>query len=781
MMESASTARHVLMLVENNSYPRDTRVRAQAEALRAAGYKVSVISPADKGQPWREPVNGIAVYRFPQPFEARGFLGYVWEYLYSTIAMWLLSVFVWLRGRFHIIHAANPSDTLVFIAAGYKPFGVRFIFDHHDLSPELYDANCGGRGNPVVRRVLLWLEQLSCRVADHVIATNESYREIEMTRGGVPADRITIVRNGPDLTRFRAVEPDPSLRREGSAVIAYVGAMGFHDGLDCLIRALDHLLHDFGRSDFSCVLIGKGEAIPSLKRLVAERRLTEHVRFTGWISEADKIRHLCTADICVDPDPWNPFNDRSTMIKIAEYMALGKPIVAFDLRENRFTAGEAALYATANDERDFARSLMRLMDDPQLREKMGAFGRKRVETDLAWSHSVASLLSAYRTVLVSREPERARDPHAQATSQLPGSTAPAAPGASHVRRYLSTFIAAAVAVYFTLPYAMTGFASGSGPLSITTVKLPEDKTGNAYPTILKATGGVPPFFWSIVERTAPPAVETAASERVTGVPMAPGRSEVTVRVKDAANATSTAILTLKVLGAPSPLWSADFETGDLSQWRATVGREPPGGGEYNSGLAANVVSRELAYSGSSALKMTIETPPESGARVFRWRESQRHPRLYYGAWFYFPQRFSVVEYWNVWQWKSRSSSGNQNDPFFILNVANRRDGAMYFYLYNWQLRQAYQQHIADIPVGRWIYIEAYYHCTGENDGRVSFWQDGTLLFDVQNVQTRYLDGDCEWSVANYSSRVRPSPTTVYVDDVVIYAPPAAATSQGTHQ
>jgi glycosyltransferase involved in cell wall biosynthesis len=394
-----NSRKRVLMLVQNNPYPQDTRVRSEAEALLSAGYAVSVISPAAVNQRWRDSANSVNIYRFPPPFEARGFWGYTWEYLYCTAAIFLLSLWVALRGGFDVIHAANPSDTLVFVGAFYKVFGKRFIYDHHDLSPELYDANCGGKGNPLVRRTLLTLEWLSCRLADGVIATNESYKQLEVQRGGVPEHRITIVRNGPDLSQVHFVEPDPELRTSGRVIIGYVGAMGLHDGLDCLMRALGHLVRDLGRTDFMCIIIGKGETLEQLIALKTTLGLDDYVRFTGWVSEANKLRYLCSTDICVDPDPCNPFNDRSTMIKVAEYMALGKPVVGFDLKENRFTAGDAGLFVRSNDEMEFARALAHLMDNAPLRKKMGDFGCRRVASDLAWSHSAARLLSAYKAVL----------------------------------------------------------------------------------------------------------------------------------------------------------------------------------------------------------------------------------------------------------------------------------------------------------------------------------------------------------------------------------------------
>jgi len=313
--------------------------------------------------------------------------------------MFFLSLVVWAREAFDVIHTANPPETTVFIAAFYKLFGKRFIFDHHDLSPEMYYANFGDKGNRLAHYALIWLEKLSCRLADHVIATNESYKEMEMARGGVREKRVTIVRNGPDLNEFYPIQPHLSLRPKGKSVIAYAGVMGFHDGLDYLLRALRHLAYDLGRLDFTCLLIGKGEMLEELMQMKTDLGLDDYVQFTGWFSQKQVMTYLSSADICVAPDPWNPYNDRSTMIKIAEYMALGKPTVAFDLRENRFTAQDAAVFVQDNDELEFARALAQLMDDPERRQAMGALGRRRVEAELAWSHSVPHLLSVYRRIL----------------------------------------------------------------------------------------------------------------------------------------------------------------------------------------------------------------------------------------------------------------------------------------------------------------------------------------------------------------------------------------------
>ncbi len=394
------------MLLENNPYPQDSRVRREAQALTQAGHRVSVIAQRGRNQPWQEVVDGVRVYRFPAPPDGNGFLGYLLEYGQALLSMLVLSLWALVREGFDVIHAHNPPDVMVLIAALYKPLGKRFVFDHHDLSPEMYYARFQGEGNRLVYQALAFFEKLSCRLADRIIATNQSYKAMEMARSGVPEERITIVRNGPDLERLQPVPPDPELRAKAPIILGYVGDMGFHDGLDYLLRALHRLRYDLGRTDFYAVLIGKGDAWEGLQGLRSELELEEHVWFTGRISDEDLVRYLSTADICLDPDPKNPFTDRSTMIKMTEYMALSKPIVAFDLTEHRFTAQEAALYAQPNDELDFARKIAQLMDDPEARARMGAFGRRRIETELAWRYSVPKLLQAYDTLAVPSSREK---------------------------------------------------------------------------------------------------------------------------------------------------------------------------------------------------------------------------------------------------------------------------------------------------------------------------------------------------------------------------------------
>jgi glycosyltransferase involved in cell wall biosynthesis len=404
MKTGSQKQNRILMFLENLPFPQDVRVRREAFALSSAGYRVTVICPAAKGQPSREIIHGVRVYRYPAFAAASGLLAYLWEYAYSMAASFALSIVAFLSEGFDAIHAHNPPDTFVFIALFYKLFSKRFVYDHHDLSPEMYAARFRGGGSPVVYRALVLLEKLSCRLADHVIVTNESYKKVALGRGRVPETRITIVRNGVDLDRVMApVEPDQSLRQRGKTIIGYVGLLGVQDGVDYLLRALDYLIHGLGRTDFYCVIVGSGDALEKLKALAEELSLELYVRFSGPVFGEDLRRLLSAADICVDSSPANPYTDRSTMVKIMEYMSLGKPIVAFDLPEHRFTAKSAAVYATPNDERAFARALAQLMDDPNRRMALGAYGRGRIQTQLAWEYSIPNLLSVYREVLPAAE------------------------------------------------------------------------------------------------------------------------------------------------------------------------------------------------------------------------------------------------------------------------------------------------------------------------------------------------------------------------------------------
>lgn len=393
----------VLMLIENCSYPRDVRVRREAETLVHAGYDVTVVCPALPGQATEETFNGVHIRRYATPPEVGGQLGYFIEYGYSLLAVLFLASWVALHHGIDVIHAANPPDLFVFLAIVFKPFGVQFIYDQHDLAPEMYRARYGGRAKPIVEAALRFCERLSYRLADHVLVSNDSYRENAMLRGRVPASRVSVVRNGPDAAQLQhSAKPISGLGGAGVTVFAYLGLMGTQDGVAHLIGALDFLHRDLGRTDFLCLLVGSGEEQANLERLAQACGLEENVRFMGFIPDPDYIPYLLAADICVDPDPSSEYNDRSTMIKILDYMALSKPIVAFDLPETRRSAGEAAIYARPNSEMEFAKALAYLMDHPEQRMSMGAIGRLRAESELSWSTSTASLLRAYATL----SPER---------------------------------------------------------------------------------------------------------------------------------------------------------------------------------------------------------------------------------------------------------------------------------------------------------------------------------------------------------------------------------------
>lgn len=396
----AFAGNRILMLLENNPYSQDIRVKREARTLTNAGYQVTVICPKPKKgeSKFHQIVEGVHLYQFPAPPEGSGFIAYVWEYGYATLMMLLVSLVVLVREGFDVIHAHNPPDTMFVIAAVYKLLGKKFVFDHHDLSPEMYYARFGADAKKSIHWLLLLFEQCTFRLADHVIATNESYKTIAMERGKMAEEAVGIVRNGPDLERFRIVDPDPWLRQKATTILGYVGIMGPQDGIDYLLRSVHNLVYRLNRQDIFCIIMGKGADLVTLQEMATDLGLEEHVWFTGWIPDADLLRYLSTADICLDPDPSNPFNDRCTMIKMTEYMALGKPIVAYDLPEHRFSAGDAAIYAKGNDEMDFATKIAELMDDPERRTKMGRVGIERTTKMLAWSHQEQALLDVYAKV-----------------------------------------------------------------------------------------------------------------------------------------------------------------------------------------------------------------------------------------------------------------------------------------------------------------------------------------------------------------------------------------------
>jgi glycosyltransferase involved in cell wall biosynthesis len=389
----------VLVLVENLSVPFDRRVWDECTTLRKAGFNVSVICPrgTDRDLLPFEGRDGVKIYRFALKPAAGGALGYVREYGAALVQMSLIIRKLSKNRRFDVVHACSPPDLLLLPAWRLKRrHGSRLIFDHHDLSPELYLSRFGGEED-LVYRVLRRCEALSFRLADVVIATNDSYREIALTRGGKSPEDVFVVRNGPDPTQFTAGDPDDRLKKGREYLIAYVGVMGPQDGVDCGLRALAELAKR--RTDWRAIFVGAGEVLQDMRDLAIELGLRELVEFTGLLERSEVIRVLSTADVCLAPEPSSPLNDRSTMVKIAEYMAVARPVVAFELHETRLTAQDAALYAPPNDEAAFAARIEQLLNDDRLRRELGSKGRQRVESELSWSRSEEQLLAAYEHAL----------------------------------------------------------------------------------------------------------------------------------------------------------------------------------------------------------------------------------------------------------------------------------------------------------------------------------------------------------------------------------------------
>jgi len=388
---------HVVMLLPNNPYPQDVRVRREAETLVAEGHDVVVVCPRSPGQARTERVGGVSVRRYRLPVEGEGPLTYLIEYATVTLASLAVCVGLLVRRQLDVVHVHNPPDTLVVVAGVVKLFRKRFVFDHHDVAPELYNARFGTRARPMVYRALRMFERSCCRLADRVITTNESYCRLEQERDGISADKITVVRNGSPLEEFEAVQADENVR-DAPILVCYAGAMGPQDGIDYLIRAMSDLVGAMGRRDISCHVLGDGDAARAARTLAHELGLDGHVRFTGWLTGGAYLSHLAAADICVEPAPFNTYNDRSTTIKILEYMALAKPIVAFDLAEHRVSAEGAAVYVAPNDAEGLAKAIADLADHPEQRQRMGEIGRVRTRTQLSWAHSAPKLLAAYRSL-----------------------------------------------------------------------------------------------------------------------------------------------------------------------------------------------------------------------------------------------------------------------------------------------------------------------------------------------------------------------------------------------
>jgi glycosyltransferase involved in cell wall biosynthesis len=388
-------ARRVLIIVQNLPVPFDRRVWLEATSLTGAGYEVSVICPKAKGfNRGFERLEGVDIYRYGLPIDAKGALGFIAEFLWCFLRTWMKSLRVAIQGRgFDVIHACNPPETYWLLAWFWRPFGKRFLFDHHDLSPEMYTAKFD-RNDGAMYRGLLFLERTTFRTADRVITTNESHKRIAIERGRMSPEQVHIVRSGPDLARFRRYPADLAWRKGKRHLVVYLGEICKQDGVDYMLRALKDL-RERGRDDIQAVFVGGGPHQPEIKAYAGTLGLSDMTTFTGRVSDEELCRILSSADLGIDPDPKNDWSDKSTMNKIMEYMYFGLPIVAFDLRETRFSAQDAALYAPANSEAAMAALIAQLLDDEPRRRLMADFGQRRLRDNLAWEHSVPELLGAY--------------------------------------------------------------------------------------------------------------------------------------------------------------------------------------------------------------------------------------------------------------------------------------------------------------------------------------------------------------------------------------------------
>jgi glycosyltransferase involved in cell wall biosynthesis len=387
--------RRILIIVQNLPVPFDRRVWLECQALTAAGYRVAVVCPKGKGDPGYEVIDGVEIYKY-RPYAPGGSkLSFVAEYAYSfAVTAWHV-LKARRKGRFAVIQACNPPDIFWPIALAVRAERTRFVFDHHDLCPELFLSRFE---NPpaLPYKGLLWLERRTFRTAKHVISTNESYRQIAIERGGKSPEEVTVVRTGPNPERLKRGPADEQLKRGRKYLAAYIGVMGPQDGVDIAVRAADVLVHELGRDDIAFTLIGSGDSFDELVALRDELNLQGHVEFTGRAPDELVTKIMSTADVGLSPDPKNPLNDVSTMNKTMEYMAFELPVVAFDLRETRVSAQDAAVYATPNDVREYAKALAGLLDDEAARAQLGKLGRARVEDELAWSHQERAYLGVYQ-------------------------------------------------------------------------------------------------------------------------------------------------------------------------------------------------------------------------------------------------------------------------------------------------------------------------------------------------------------------------------------------------
>lgn len=391
------TGKKVLIIVENLPVPFDRRVWQEATALRDNGVTVSIICPTGKGYERKfEVIDDIAIYRHNLPHEADSVLGYLREYGDALFWEFILALKCLFTRGFDVIHACNPPDLIYLVAKPFKLLGKKFVFDHHDINPELYIAKFNKKG--FLYKLMLYFERKTFESAKVCIATNKSYKQIAIERGGKKPENVFVVRSGPSLERLRIIEPVEALKKGRKYLVGYVGVMGKQEGLTYLVDACKYIVNKKNRNDIHFICVGAGTELENIKDYTRYMKVDEYFTFTGRVSDQKLLEALNTADVCINPDEYNEMNDKSTMNKIMEYMALSKPIVQFDLTEGRFSAQDASLYAKCNDSIDLAENILELLDDPVRRKRMGEFGYRRVKNELEWQYEKENLYKAYRRV-----------------------------------------------------------------------------------------------------------------------------------------------------------------------------------------------------------------------------------------------------------------------------------------------------------------------------------------------------------------------------------------------
>lgn len=387
--------RKVLIIVENLPVPFDTRVWQEATTLAENGYLVSVICPKGKGYDADyEYLKGVHVYRHDLPAEGNGALGYAREYFCALREELRLAKRIYKERGFHVIHGCNPPDDIYMVARRFKKKGVDYVFDHHDICPELFEAKFG-KASGLLYKSQLWLERQTYKHCAFAFVTNESYKQIAISRGGMQEDKVFVLRSGPKLERLKITPAKSEIKRGRRFMVGYVGVIGQQEGIEYLLKAAKYIKEELHRDDIFWGVVGGGPHLEALRKQSHEMGLDDILEFTGRVSDEVLLDYLNTADVCVNSDEYNAMNDKSTMNKILEYMALGKPIVQFDLTEGRFSAQEASLYAEPNNAIDMADKIIQLLDNPAKRKKMSEYGRQRIVNELSWEHTSRALLEGY--------------------------------------------------------------------------------------------------------------------------------------------------------------------------------------------------------------------------------------------------------------------------------------------------------------------------------------------------------------------------------------------------